>query len=33
MFTIEYAQSVIDDLADLRAFGRRQLLDRIEEVR
>jgi hypothetical protein len=31
MFTVEYARSVVDDLADLRAFDRRQLLDR-EEV-
>jgi mRNA-degrading endonuclease RelE of RelBE toxin-antitoxin system len=31
MFTVEYARSVVDDLADLRAFDRKQLLDRIEE--
>jgi mRNA-degrading endonuclease RelE of RelBE toxin-antitoxin system len=31
MFTIEFAQSVIDDLADLRASDRRRILDRIHE--
>ena len=31
MFTIEYAEGVVEDLAAIRAFDRRQLLDRIEE--
>jgi len=31
MFTIDYAESVANDLADLRAFDRKQLLDRIDE--
>ncbi len=29
MFTIRYAESVADDLADVRAFERRRLLDEI----
>src|SRR5205809_874304 len=31
MFTIEYAESVAEDLAPLRAFDRQRLLDAIEE--
>jgi mRNA-degrading endonuclease RelE of RelBE toxin-antitoxin system len=31
MFAIEYAESVADDLAALRPFDRKQVLDRIEE--
>ena len=31
MFSIEYAEGVAEDIADLRAFDRTQLLDRIEE--
>ena len=31
MYTIEYAEGVADDLADLRAYERTQILDRIEE--
>jgi mRNA-degrading endonuclease RelE of RelBE toxin-antitoxin system len=31
MFTIEYAAGVEADLADLRAFDRRRILDRVEE--
>ncbi|HJT34135.1 MAG TPA: hypothetical protein VJ783_18960 [Pirellulales bacterium] len=31
MYAIEYATGVADDLADLRAFDRATLLDRIEE--
>ena len=31
MYTIEYAEGVADDLADLRAYERAQILDRIEE--
>ncbi|HVA49483.1 MAG TPA: hypothetical protein VNH11_24165 [Pirellulales bacterium] len=30
MFSIEYAESVADDLNDLRAFDRTRLLDRID---
>ena len=30
MFTIEYAEGVVDDLADLRAYDRRRILDRID---
>ena len=30
MFTITYAKSVADDLAVIRAFERRQLLDQID---
>ena len=31
MFTIEYAESVAQDLAGLRAFERERILDRIEQ--
>jgi mRNA-degrading endonuclease RelE of RelBE toxin-antitoxin system len=31
MFTIEFAQSVIDDLAELRASDRQRILNRIDE--
>ena len=31
MFVIEYAENVADDLANLHAYRRRQILDRIEE--
>jgi mRNA-degrading endonuclease RelE of RelBE toxin-antitoxin system len=31
MFILKYAEGVADDLANLRAFDRKQLLDRIEE--
>ena len=31
MFAIQYVESVADDLADLRAFDRKQILDEIEE--
>ncbi len=31
MFEIEYAEGVIEDLARLRAFERKQILDTIEE--
>jgi mRNA-degrading endonuclease RelE of RelBE toxin-antitoxin system len=31
MFRIEFAEGVADDLARLRAFDRKQLLDRVEE--
>jgi mRNA-degrading endonuclease RelE of RelBE toxin-antitoxin system len=31
MFTIEYSEGVAEDLADLRAFDRKRLLDRIEK--
>jgi mRNA-degrading endonuclease RelE of RelBE toxin-antitoxin system len=31
MFTIEYAKAVAEDLANLRAFDRKQLLDHIDE--
>jgi len=31
MFTIEYAESVAEDLAGLRAFERERILDRIEQ--
>ena len=31
MFVIEYAENVADDLANLHAYQRRQILDRIEE--
>ena len=31
MFAIEYAEGVVDDLAGLRPFDRRRLLDEIEE--
>ena len=31
MFTIEYAQSVAQELAALRVFDRREVLDRIDE--
>jgi hypothetical protein len=30
MYTIEYAEGVAEDLADLRAYDRAQILDRIE---
>lgn len=30
-FIVEFAESVADDLAELRAFDRRDILDRIEE--
>ena len=30
MYEIEYAEGVVDDLADLRAYQRKQILDRIE---
>jgi mRNA-degrading endonuclease RelE of RelBE toxin-antitoxin system len=30
MFTIEYAEGVADDLAALRAFDRKEILDHIE---
>jgi mRNA-degrading endonuclease RelE of RelBE toxin-antitoxin system len=33
MFTIEFSQSVVEDLADLRAFDRERILDRIEALR
>jgi mRNA-degrading endonuclease RelE of RelBE toxin-antitoxin system len=31
MYTIEFAAGVAEDLADLRAYDRQQILDRIEE--
>ncbi len=31
MYTIEYAEAVTDDLTDLRAYERNQILDSIEE--
>jgi hypothetical protein len=31
VFTIEYAESVAQDLAALRAFERERILDRIEQ--
>lgn len=31
MYTIEYAEDVADDLADIRAYERSQILDRVEE--
>jgi mRNA-degrading endonuclease RelE of RelBE toxin-antitoxin system len=31
MFRIEYAEGVVDDLAGLRAFDRKKILDRIEQ--
>ena len=31
MFTISYAESIAEDLAAIRAFERRQLLDQIEQ--
>ena len=31
MFLIEYAEGVADDLASMRPFDRKQILDRIEE--
>jgi mRNA-degrading endonuclease RelE of RelBE toxin-antitoxin system len=31
MYTIEYAEGVIDDLADMRAYERAKVLDRLEE--
>jgi mRNA-degrading endonuclease RelE of RelBE toxin-antitoxin system len=31
MFTIQYAESVADDLAAARVFERRQILDRIDQ--
>lgn len=31
MFTIEYAESVADDLKGLRAFDRKSILDKIDE--
>lgn len=31
MFTIRYAEGVADDLAGLRAFDRKAILDRIDE--
>jgi mRNA-degrading endonuclease RelE of RelBE toxin-antitoxin system len=31
MYKIEYAAEVVEDLADLRAYDRARLLDRIEE--
>jgi mRNA-degrading endonuclease RelE of RelBE toxin-antitoxin system len=31
MFSIEYAEGVAGDLSGLRAFDRKQILDRIEE--
>jgi hypothetical protein len=31
VFTISYAEGVAEDLAAVRAFERRQLLDQIEE--
>lgn len=31
MYTIEYTEGVAGDLADLRAYERAQILDRIEE--
>jgi mRNA-degrading endonuclease RelE of RelBE toxin-antitoxin system len=31
MYTIEFAAGVAEDLADLRAFDRRRVLDRIDE--
>ena len=30
MYEIEYAEGVVDDLANLRAYQRKQILDRIE---
>jgi mRNA-degrading endonuclease RelE of RelBE toxin-antitoxin system len=30
MYEIEYAEDVVDDLANLRAYQRKQILDRIE---
>jgi len=32
MFTIEFSQSVVEDLADLRAFDRERILDRLEAL-
>jgi mRNA-degrading endonuclease RelE of RelBE toxin-antitoxin system len=31
MYDIRYAEEIADDLADLRAFERAQILDRVEE--
>ena len=31
MYVIEYAESVLSDLASLRAYDRKRILDRIEE--
>jgi mRNA-degrading endonuclease RelE of RelBE toxin-antitoxin system len=31
IFNIEYTEDVVNDLMNLRAFHRKQLLDRIEE--
>lgn len=31
MYTIEYAVDLVEDLADLRAYDRGRILDRIEE--
>lgn len=31
MYTIEYAVGVTEDLADVRAYDRKNVLDRIEE--
>lgn len=31
MFAIEYAESVADDLKDIRAFDRKKILDTIDE--
>jgi mRNA-degrading endonuclease RelE of RelBE toxin-antitoxin system len=31
MFAIEYAEGVIEDISELRAFERSQLLDQVEE--
>jgi mRNA-degrading endonuclease RelE of RelBE toxin-antitoxin system len=31
MYAIEYAEGVIDDLADMRAYERAKVLDRLEE--
>lgn len=31
MYAIEYAEGVADDLARLRAYGRKQILDNIEK--
>ncbi len=30
MFTVEYSEGVLEDLADLRAFDRKAILDQIE---
>lgn len=32
MFTIEFSQSVVEDLADLRTFDRERILDRLEAL-